>query len=132
MPDENVTRSGARGFFHAAKRRVVIIGLAALMAGRCDLRAAAADPYPSRPVRLVVTFVPGGPTDIIARTLAVKMQEDWGQPFVVDNRPGEGGNLGTQLVAKAPPDGYTLVLGSLGPLAIAPHVYTKLGYDADK
>jgi len=111
---------------------LISLALAALLSGPADLLAASADTYPHKPVRLVVTFPPGGPTDIIARTLAARLQEDWGQPVVVDNRPGAGGNLGTDLVAKAAPDGHTLVLGSLGPLAIAPHVYSKLAYDADK
>jgi tripartite-type tricarboxylate transporter receptor subunit TctC len=96
------------------------------------LAAADSDVYPRRPIRLVVTFPPGGPSDIVARVLAARMQEDWGQPVIVDNRPGVGGNLGTELVAKGAPDGYTLVLGSLGPLAISPHVFSKLAYDADK
>ncbi len=122
-------RSGPRA---AQRAGIISIALAALLAGPSDLLAAAAEAYPRKPVRLVVTFPPGGPTDIIARTLAIRLQEDWGQPVVVDNRPGAGGNLGTDLVAKATPDGHTLVLGSLGPLAIAPHVYTKLAFDADR
>ena len=116
----------------AQQSRIASMVLVAFLAGPADLLAAAADTFPTRPIRLVVTFPPGGPTDIIARTVAVKLQEDWAQPVVVDNRPGAGGNLGTDLVAKATPDGHTLVLGSLGPLAVAPHVYTKLPYDAEK
>jgi len=120
------------------KRAVVRAGALAACAGflgapgAATAAASAADAYPSRPIRLVVTFAPGGPTDLIARMLAGKMQEAWGQPVVVDNRPGAGGNVGTDLVAKATPDGHTLVLGSLGPLAISPFVYSKLPYDPEK
>jgi tripartite-type tricarboxylate transporter receptor subunit TctC len=112
--------------------RGAVAGLAASLALASAALAAAPEAFPRKPIRLVVTFPPGGPTDIIARTLAVRLQADWGQPVVVDNRPGAGGNLGTDLVAKATPDGHTLVLGSLGPLAISPHVYSKLPYDADR
>lgn len=127
-----IERSAAHPKAHAGIARGALAGLAASLAIVSVAMAAAPAAYPRKPIRLVVTFTPGGPTDIIARMLAVKLQEDWGQPVVVDNRPGAGGNLGTDLVAKATPDGHTLVLGSLGPLAIAPHVYSKLAYDADK
>src|SRR5688572_28192787 len=72
----------------------------------------AAKDYPVRPIRLIVTFPPGGPTDIVARAVGQKISEAWGQPVVVDNRAGAGGNIGMDLVAKSPADGYTLVLGS--------------------
>jgi len=89
----------------------------------------AANTYPNRPLRIIVTFPPGGPTDIIARAVGQKLAEAWGQPVVVDNRPGAGGNIGTDLAAKSAPDGYTLVLSNFGPLAISPFVYSKLPYD---
>jgi tripartite-type tricarboxylate transporter receptor subunit TctC len=79
-----------------------------------------------------VTFPPGGPTDIIARAVGQKLAEAWGQPVVIDNRAGAGGNIGTDLVAKAPSDGYTLVLSNFGPLIISPFVYSKLPYDPVK
>ena len=88
--------------------------------------------YPTRPIRLIVTFPPGGPTDIVARAVGQKIGEAWGQPVVVDNRPGAGGNIGMDLVAKSPADGYTLVLGSFGPMIISPYVYSKLPYDPVK
>jgi tripartite-type tricarboxylate transporter receptor subunit TctC len=91
-----------------------------------------AESYPARPIRLIVTFTPGGPTDIVARAVAQKLTESWGQPVVVDNRPGAAGNIGMDIVAKAPPDGYTLVLGSFGPMIISPYVYSKLPYDPVK
>ena len=133
MSHTNMQMHFFRGAAGSAKHAgTVAVALAALLAGPPVSLAAALDAFPRQPIRLVVTFPPGGPTDIIARTVAVKLQEDWGQPVVVDNRPGAGGNLSTDLVAKSTPDGHTLVLGSLGPLAIAPHVYSKLAYDADK
>jgi tripartite-type tricarboxylate transporter receptor subunit TctC len=88
--------------------------------------------YPNKPIRIVVTFPPGGPTDIIARAVAQKLTDAWGQPVVVDNRSGAGGNIGMDLVAKAPADGYTLVESSFGPLVISPFVYSKLPYDPVK
>lgn len=111
---------------------VAFVCLSLLVTAPESRAADAGDSFPRKSIRLVVTFPPGGPTDIISRVLAVRLQEDWGQPVVVDNRPGAGGNLGVDLVAKSAPDGHTMVLGSLGPLAISPHVYSKLSYDADK
>jgi tripartite-type tricarboxylate transporter receptor subunit TctC len=88
--------------------------------------------YPNKPIRIVLTFPPGGPSDIIARAVGQKLSEVWGQPVVIDNRAGAGGNIGMDLVAKAPPDGYTLVGSSFGPLVISPFVYAKLPYDPVK
>jgi len=72
----------------------------------------AASTYPNRPIRVVVPFAPGGPNDIIARSVGHKLQEAWGQPVVVENRPGAGGNIGMEQVANSPPDGYSLVMSS--------------------
>jgi tripartite-type tricarboxylate transporter receptor subunit TctC len=91
-----------------------------------------AQPYPSKPVRLVVPFAPGGTTDVLARLLGQKLAESLGQQFLVDNRPGAGGNIGTELAAKAPADGYTLVMSFDGTMAINPSVYRKLPFDAQK
>ncbi len=91
--------------------------------------AAAAD-YPAKPIRLVVPFGAGSNTDILARTMAARMAESWGQQVVVDNRPGAGGNIGTELVAKAPPDGYTIVLGAASVLAINQSLYSQMPYDS--
>lgn len=88
--------------------------------------------YPTKPIRVVVTFPPGGPTDIIARAVSQKLAESFGQPVVVDNRSGAGGNIGMDIVAKAPADGYTIVESSFGPLVISPFVYPKLPYDPVK
>jgi tripartite-type tricarboxylate transporter receptor subunit TctC len=85
--------------------------------------------YPTRPIRLIVPFVPGGGADIVGRVLAQKLTESWSVPVVIDNRPGAAGNLGTALVANAAPDGYTLLMGNVGPLAINPTLYKRLPYD---
>lgn len=90
---------------------------------------AAAQPYPAKPVRIVVPFPPGGPTDIVARLMAPKMAEAMGQQIVVDNRGGAGGAIGTEQVAKSAPDGYTLIMGTIGGLAVAKSLNPKLGYD---
>lgn len=91
--------------------------------------AAQAENYPSKSIRIVVPFPPGGATDLAARLIATKMGEHWKQTVVVDNRPGAGGNLGADLVAKSPPDGYTLVMGVTGSHAINTSLYTALPYD---
>jgi tripartite-type tricarboxylate transporter receptor subunit TctC len=91
--------------------------------------AAQAQTWPTRGVRIVVPFPPGGATDIIARLVAEQMTRDWGQSVVVENRAGAGGTIGTDVVAKAQPDGYTLLLATLATNAIAPAVYPKLPYD---
>ena len=84
-------------------------------------------PFPSRTVRLILPFPPGGPTDLLGRTMAQKLSEQMGQQVVADNRPGAGGNVGLEFASKAPPDGYTLVLTS-SVIASAPALYAKLNY----
>ena len=90
---------------------------------------ATAQSYPAKPVRVIVTVAPGGGNDFVARLAGQKLGERLGQQFIIDNRPGGGGTVATALVAKAAPDGYTLLLGFVGPLAMTPHV-EKVGYDA--
>ena len=91
---------------------------------------AQAQHYPSRPIRLVVPYPPGASTnDILGRALAPRLAEALGQNVIVDNRPGAGGNIGSDLVAKSPSDGYTLLLGTNGPIAVSQHVFSKLPYD---
>ena len=85
--------------------------------------------YPVKPVRLIVPFPPGGSTETLARLLSVKLSELWGQQIIIDNRPGAGGIIGTELGAKAAPDGYTLLMGSGAPLTIVPGLHAKLPYD---
>ena len=89
----------------------------------------AAQTYPARPVRFIVPFAPGGGTDLLARMLALRLHESLGQPVVVDNRAGAGGVIGADIAAKAPPDGYTMVLGSPGPLTINPNLLARMPYD---
>jgi tripartite-type tricarboxylate transporter receptor subunit TctC len=88
--------------------------------------------YPARPVRFICPYVAGGAGDIFTRTIAQKLTEALGQSFVVDNRPGANGGIGTDLVAKAPPDGQTLLMGNSGPLTINPVLYKKVPYDPVK
>src|SRR5690242_12050263 len=92
---------------------------------------ACAQSYPDRPIHLVVAFPPGGPVDIVARLIAPKMGETLGQPLVVENRAGAGGNLPTSQVAKAAPDGYTLLAHSAS-YAINPSLWPNAGYDPEK
>src|SRR5215471_2656676 len=86
--------------------------------------------YPTKAVRLVIPFPPGGPLDIVGRAIAQKLTEAWGQSVVVDNRPGAGGNIGADLVAKSAPDGYTILMGALSTHAVNPSLYAKMPYDA--
>jgi tripartite-type tricarboxylate transporter receptor subunit TctC len=88
-----------------------------------------AQTYPSRPVTIIVPFPPGGPTDITARRLAAALSSQFGQQFVIDNKPGAGGTLGTAFVAKAQPDGYTLLWGGTSTIAVAPSLYRNLTYE---
>ena len=91
--------------------------------------ADAQERYPARPVRIIVPFPTAGVTDLAARQVAQRLSETWGQPVVVDNRPGAGGTIGSELGARALPDGYTLTIGSVSTHAIAPSLYAKPGYD---
>jgi tripartite-type tricarboxylate transporter receptor subunit TctC len=93
------------------------------------IAAAAQSGWPSKPVRIVVPFAAGGTTDILARAMAPELQRAFGQPFVVENRAGAGGNNGANEVAKAVPDGHTLLMGTVGTHAINPSLYTKMPYD---
>ena len=89
--------------------------------------SAAAQRYPNRPISLVVPYPAGGGNDVMARTVADKMSHSLGQQIVVDNRPGAGGNIATRQVAKASPDGYTLIIGGTGTLAVNPTLYVHAG-----
>ena len=88
--------------------------------------------YPAKPIKLIVPFPPGGPTDIVGRFMAQKFTEALGQPVIVENRPGAAGTIGAEAAAKSPGDGYTLLLGTTGTLAVAPGFYPNLGYDPGK
>jgi tripartite-type tricarboxylate transporter receptor subunit TctC len=91
--------------------------------------AAAQTAYPGKPVRVVVAFTAGGTTDILARAVTQRLSEKLGQPFVIDNKPGGGGNIGTEFVVRAPADGYTLIVNSVGPMAVNQTLYKALPYD---
>ena len=88
--------------------------------------------YPTRPVTLIVAFTPGGPSDVLARIVGKKLEQLLGQPFVIENRPGAGGNIAAEIVARAAPDGYTLLMGNNSILATNASLYRKIGYDAEK
>jgi tripartite-type tricarboxylate transporter receptor subunit TctC len=98
----------------------------------CFALSASAQQYPVKAVRVIIPYPPGSTPDIVGRTVSQKLQERLGQPFVVENRTGAGGNIGAEAVAKAPSDGYTLLIGINGPAAINKFLYKNLGYDSDK
>jgi tripartite-type tricarboxylate transporter receptor subunit TctC len=110
-----------------------LLGLATSVASAAD--RASKDPalvYPSRPIRIIITVVPGGGADVTARAIGQKLTEAWGQQAIVDNRPGGNGVVGMDIAAHATPDGHTLVIGTIGPVAVNPSLYSKLPYDSLK
>jgi tripartite-type tricarboxylate transporter receptor subunit TctC len=109
----------------------LLVGAVTALATGWSLPAQAQEAWPNKPVRLVVPFAPGGSTDVIARMMAQKLGEIWGQTVVVDNRAGAGGNLGADIVAKSPADGYTLLFGT-GSITINPQLYKKMPFDTKK
>ena len=111
--------------------RVTKLCLAALALVFCPVNLYAQS-YPQRPLRLIVPFAPSGPTDILARALGQHLTEKWGQQIIIDNRPGAGGNIGTELAARAQADGYTLLMGTVATHGINPSLYKKLSFDAVK
>jgi tripartite-type tricarboxylate transporter receptor subunit TctC len=114
-------------------KRLLLQGVLALAAATALLPSlAAAQAFPGKPVRIVVPFPPGGSTDLLARRIGEKLAAAWGQPVIVDNRPGAGGTLGADHVAKSAPDGYTLLMGVTGTNAISGALYPKLPYDVAK
>lgn len=96
------------------------------------LPAAHAADYPEKPIRLIIPYTPGGTADMLARTLGQKLTESLGQQVIVDNRPGAGGNIGADIAAKAAPDGYTLVMGTVATHAINPSLYPNMPFNAEK
>ncbi|MDO8769654.1 MAG: tripartite tricarboxylate transporter substrate-binding protein [Burkholderiaceae bacterium] len=111
---------------------VGLIASASLAATTNAAQAQGSSDWPNRPVKIIVAYPAGQSTDIATRYLADKLSRALGQGFVVDNKPGAGGNIGTALAARATPDGYTLVMGANGTHAINPALYPNVGYDADK
>jgi tripartite-type tricarboxylate transporter receptor subunit TctC len=132
-------RDGAEGRLRCAvPRRSAIRSNRLALAGAAVMAAASAlaalpvqaqAPYPSKPIRMVVPFPAGGGYDFLGRLYAAKMSETWGQPVLVENRAGANGNIGSEVVAKAPPDGYTLLMGGIGPQALSVGLYPNLPYD---
>ncbi|SOZ14318.1 conserved hypothetical protein, UPF0065 [Cupriavidus taiwanensis] len=114
------------------RRRVVALLLSASLGALASQPALAADPYPAKPIRLVVPFAAGGTTDILARAVAAELAKLPGWNVVVDNKPGAGGNIGADIVAKAAPDGYTLLMGTVGTHGINQSLYGKLPFDPIK
>ena len=112
------------------KRIATAFFVAASLAGFAP--AAQAQTYPSKPIRIIVPYPAGGTSDILARSIGQKLSESLGQPVVVENKPGANGNVGAEFVARAAPDGYTLLLADIGALAISPSVYPKLPFDPAK
>src|SRR5436190_12461663 len=118
---------GARMRFHPR-----CATLFALLACLLTPPAALAQPYPSRPITIVIGYTPGAVSDLSARTIADGLHQAWGQPVIVDNRPGSGGNIGAALVARAPADGYTLMVGTDAQMASNVHLYRHVGFDPVK
>ncbi len=112
--------------------RRLLLGAAALASCATALPVLAQSGWPNKPIRMVVPFAPGGTTDILARAVAVELTKSLGQPVVVDNRAGAGGNIGSDIVAKAAPDGYTILMGTVGTHAINKWLYDKMPYDPVK
>ena len=113
-------------------RLIVAVATAVVVLGGFHATAQTATSYPSKPIRIVVPFPPGGATDILARAIGFELQKAWGHSVVIENKPGAGGNTGADLVAKSPPDGYTLVMATVGTHAINMSLYAKMPYDAVK
>jgi len=107
----------------------LLVGAAALVATPLQAQQAA---YPTKPIRFIVPYTAGGTTDLVARTVGQKVASKLGQPLIVENRPGAGGNLGMDVVAKAEPDGYTIGFGAMGIMAMNPHIYKKVPFDPRK
>jgi tripartite-type tricarboxylate transporter receptor subunit TctC len=112
--------------------RALQLSIIALLLAGAPVTHAPAQTYPAKPVRLIVPFPPSGGNDVFARLLAIKLSEAWKQQVLVENRPGAGGNIGTEFAARAAPDGHTLLLGHSGTLAINPALYAKPGYDPQR
>jgi hypothetical protein len=113
-------------------RRGLVTTLAAIITGPALCLSAAAQSWPTKPVKIVVNFPPGGAADQIARAIGVPLGEALGQPVVVENRGGANGNLGGEVVAKSPADGYTLLMSSGGMVSVNPHIYARMPFDPAK
>ncbi|MEI6319750.1 MAG: tripartite tricarboxylate transporter substrate binding protein [Pseudomonadota bacterium] len=114
-----------------ARRFAAALGWSTMLLAPAMVAAqpALAQAWPAKPVRWIAPYPPGGSSDLVARAIGNRLAEQLGQPVLIDNRPGAGGSLGTEVAARSAPDGYTLLLANIAPLAINPHIYPKLGYD---
>lgn len=120
-------------FRHTSIHSIAIFSIALLSSAvHAQPASQALNTWPVRPIRLIVPFTPGGSSDILARAIGQKLTEAWGQPVVIDNVPGAGGSIGADKAAKSAPDGYTLLMGHIGTLAVNPSLYPKLPYNPVK
>ncbi len=113
-------------------RTLKTIAAAALLTGAACPPAGAADDYPTKPVRVIVGYLPGGPVDVVLRPLAQKLSEYFGQPVVIENRPGANGNIGAETVVKSPPDGHTLLMATIAQLTNNHSLYPNMPFDTEK
>src|SRR2546425_3960464 len=116
------------GYLMTRTLRFLLATLVAAVAATATAQAA----WPEKPVKIVVPFAPGGATDVVARALGQRLSQTWKQAVVIENRPGAGGNIGADLVAKAPPDGYTLLMASAAEVAINQFLYHEMPFDPEK
>lgn len=127
-----LARSASKAIGCAVPAALSVLSVAALLLPAGASHAQSAADFPNKPIRLIVPLGPGGLGDVVSRRVGEEAGRRLGQPFVIDNRPGAGGTLGSAIAASAAPDGYTIVLGSIGTIGIAPSLYRSLSYDADK
>src|SRR5438552_1042488 len=126
-PSTDDTNSRKEDSMRTVKLHAAVLGLAMALVA-C---AASAQPYPSKPVKLIVTYPPGGSSDLMARILGQKLSDLWGQPVVVESKPGAAGSIGMEYTKQQPADGYTFVIGNLGPVTVNP-LLTKVPYDSER
>jgi len=122
---------GTTGHAQYRSRRILFCALALLFGATAGTQSMAQS-YPSKPIRLIIPFTPGGSTDILGRVVGQSLTEAWGQQVLIENKPGAGGAIGAEAAARAAPDGYTLFMGHVGTLAVNPALYPKLPYDPVK
>ncbi|MCX7144587.1 MAG: tripartite tricarboxylate transporter substrate binding protein, partial [Proteobacteria bacterium] len=126
-PPRSATQNATKG--RAAPSASILTAFTACSILLCATGAGAQGSYPNRPITIIVGFSAGGTTDIITRLISDELRKGLGQPIIIENKPGAGGNIGGEIVAKAKPDGYTLLMGSVGPLAINASLYKRMAYD---
>lgn len=125
-----MTHSNPIFSFHHQRR--VLLCCATALLGLAAGPLAAQEAFPAKPIRFIVPYAPGGTTDLVARTVGARMSQTLGQPVIIDNRAGAGGNIGMDVVAKSTPDGYTVGMGAISTNALNPHIYKKMSFDPRK